>query len=141
MGRSLAVRIITILFYVLFGVSILFGVMFAINMNEEPLLVWMYVLIIAAIGITLLFAIANMFKDKKSALSSLLVIAIFAVITMISYALASDVIPTNVVGEVIDENLTAAASRWSGASLYMLYILLGASFVSLIYTEIRGAFK
>jgi len=54
--------------------------------------------------------------------------------------LASDVIPTNAAGEVI-EDVTAAASRWSGAALYTLYTLLGLSFVSLIYTEIRGAFK
>ena len=142
MGKSLATKIINILFIVLFAGSALLGVIFyAVNSNEEPLLIGAYVLTIMASGIVVVFMIVGMFNNKKSAITSLVVMGIFAVLIGISYAFASDVIPLDVAGEVIDDQLTAAASRWSGASLYMLYILLGISFLSLIFTEIRGAFK
>jgi len=142
MGQSLANKVINILFYIIFGVSILLGVIFyAVNSNEEPLLIGAYVLTILAAGTVLVFMIASMFKDKKSLITSLLVLAAFSVLIGISYVLASGVIPTDITGAIIDESLTEAGSRWSGASLYMLYILLGLSFASLIYSEIRGAFK
>lgn len=140
MGQSLAIKIINILFYVLFGVSILLGVIFyAVNSNEEPLIIGAYVMTILAAGSTLAFMIVNMFKDKKSLVTSLLVLGIFAVLIGISYAFASSVIPTDAAGVLFD--ITEQTSRWSGASLYMLYILLGVSFATLIYTEIRSAFN
>ena len=94
---------------------------------------------ILAAGSTLAFMIVNMFKDKKSLITSLIVLGIFVVLVVISYVLASNVIPTDAADQLFD--ITAATSKWSGASLYMLYILLGVSFASLIFTEIRGAFK
>ena len=142
MNQSLATKIINILFIVLFAGSVLLGIIFyAVNKNEEPLLIGSYVLTLLAAGTVVLFMIVGMFSNKKSAITSLVVMGVFAVLIGISYALASDVIPLNVAGEVIDEGLTSAASRWSGASLYLLYILLAVSFASLIFTEIRGAFK
>jgi amino acid transporter len=140
MDRSLAIKIVSIGFYVLFGISILFGVMFAVNDGYTDLLLnWAYVLSAVAIGGALLFMIMNMFKSKKSLIMSLIIVAIFGVIFLISYSLASGAIP-NFIG-VKELGVTEAISKWSGTSLYMLYILMGISFVVLLYTEIRGAFK
>ncbi len=137
MEKSLATRIIQILFLLLFGASILLTIIFAINTNGVPLLVFTYILFAIALGSALLFAIMNMFKTKKSMLTSLMVIGVFLVLVLISRVLASDAIPHG----VEDFNITAASSRWIGTSLYMLYILMGVSFLGVIFSEIRGALK
>jgi hypothetical protein len=80
-----------------------------------------------------------MFKSKKAMLSSLIVIGIFAILVGIAYALSSGDVLYNAAGEAFNE--TEQVFRWTGASLHLLYILLGISFFSLIFTEIRGAFK
>jgi len=139
MEKSLAIRIVSILFFVLFGVSALLGIIFMVNLDENMLLVWAYVLSIGAIGTVVVFGLMNMFSDKKNIITSLLVMGGFAVLVGISYALASDVIPLDAAQKPFD--ITSVTSQWSGATLYLLYILLGLSFISLIYTEIRGAFK
>lgn len=143
MGESLAIKIINILFYFLFAIGIVLGVMFFVKGSEngEPLIVWSYVSAALAIGAALIFTFANIFKSKKSLISSIIVFTIFGVLVLISYTLANDAIPLDAVGEAIDDSLSASGSRWSGTSLFMLYILLGISFISLIFTEIRGALK
>ncbi len=139
MGNNSAIKIINYIFYFLFTVSIALGVVFMINSNEDILLIWTYGLSIFAIGSVVVFAFINIFSSKKSMMSSLIVFAIFGVLMLISYAMANDAIPLDAAG--VPVNITATVSRWSGATLYMLYILLGLSFLSLIYTEIRSAFK
>lgn len=139
MGKSLATRIIQILFLALFGLSILLTVIFAINQKGDVLLIYTYVLFAIALGAALLFAVINMFKSKKSLISSLIVMGIFGVLVLVSYALASGSIPQFIGVETFD--VTASISRWIGTSLYMLYIMLGAAFVGLIFSEIRGAIK
>jgi len=140
MGKSLAVRIISILFGVIFGLSVLLGVVFFIKENEDLLLVWTYALTVIAIGITALFGLANMFKTKKTLISSLLVIVGFLILGGISYSLSSDYVPLDAAGKPL-MGITEIGSKWSGTILYLLYILLGLSFVSLVYTEIRAIFK
>lgn len=125
--------------YILFGVSLLIGALFFINKNENSLLVWAYVLVGLSLGAAVIFALINMFKTKKSIISSLIALGAFVVLYAISYVLADDTILTNAAGELFE--ITAGTSKMSGMLLYSLYILLGASFLSLIYSEIRGAFK
>ena len=142
MGQSLAIKIINYLFYSLFAVSLILYVVFVIgnSENSEPLLIWTYILSAFAIGTTIIFGFSNVFKSKKSMVTSLIITAVTGLLVAIFYSLASDVIPTNAAGEAI-EDVTASASRWSGVALYMLYTLMGVSFASLIFTEIKGAFK
>lgn len=139
MEKSLAIKIIAIMLYVMFGVSVLIGVLFFINMNENLLLAWATVLVGLSLGAAVVFALINMFKTKKNIINSLIALGAFVVLYAISYVLADDTIQTNAAGELFD--ITAGTSKMSGMLLYSLYILLGASFLSLIYSEIRGAFK
>ncbi len=139
MGNSLAIKVINIIFYVIAAISIVVGVMFfAGGKDGEILIIWMYILTALAIGVTMLFAFVNMFKSKKSLIASLVTIAVFGILTLISYLLASNNDIFNAAGEVI---ASGTVSRWAGAGIYMLYILLGMAFISLIYTEIRAAFN
>ena len=139
MGNSLAIKVINIIFYVIAAISIVVGVMFfAGGKDGEILIIWMYILTALAIGVTMLFAFVNMFKSKKSLIASLVTIAAFGILTLVSYFLADGNDILNAAGEVI---ASGAVSQWAGAGIYMLYILLGMAFISLIYTEIRSAFN
>jgi hypothetical protein len=140
MGKSLAIRIVNILFISIFALSILLGVVFMVNLNENMLLIWTYALTVVAVGLLVVFGLANMFKSKKSIITSLIMLGVTAVLVGISYVLASDALVLDVNGDVIGD-ITNLGSKWSGATLYLLYILLGLSFISLIFAEIRGAFK
>ena len=141
MGQSLAIKIINYLFYSLFAVSIILGIIFfAGDKSSQPLLVWTYALSIFAIGSTILFGLSNLFKSKRSIVTSLIVFAVVGVFVLAYYALASDVIPLNAAGDPI-KDATAIGSRWSGVALFMFYTLMGVAFASLIFTEIRSAFK
>jgi len=139
MGKSLAIKIISILFYLIFGISILFTIIFAINMNEELLIIWTYILGIIAVASTLVFAILQMFKSKKSMLTSFGVIAVFGILILVSYLLSSSAMP-NFLG-VDSFKLTPTVLKWVDTSLHLLYILLGASFFGLIFSEVRNAFN
>jgi hypothetical protein len=141
MGTSSAIKIINFLFYGLFLASLALYVAFVVgdSQNSEPLLIWTYILSAFAIGSTIIFAFSNIFKTKQSMITSVIVFVVTGVLVLISYTLANGVIPTNAAGEAFD--ISASTSRWSGAALYMLYILMGISFVSLLYTEIKGALK
>jgi hypothetical protein len=139
MGNSLAIKVINIIFYVIAAISIVVGVIFfAGGKDGEVLIIWMYILTALAIGVTMLFAFVNMFKSKKSLIASLVTIGAFGILTIISYLMASNNDILNAAGEVI---ASGTVSQWAGAGIYMLYILLGMAFVSLIYTEIRAAFN
>lgn len=140
MRKSLSLKIVNILFIVLFAISTIFGVLFFANVaGEDTLLVWTYILTAISIVLLIAFGLANMFRSKRSIISSLIMLVLAAVLIGISYSLASDAIPLDAANKPFD--ITAVTSKWSGAVLYLLYILLGLSFISLLYTEIRGAFK
>jgi len=141
MGKNSAIQIVKYLFYSLFLISLALYIAFVVgnSENSEPLLIWTYILSVFAIGTAVVFAFSNIFKSKKSMLTSAIVFAVAGILVLISYILASDAIPTNAAGEVFD--ISASVSRWSGAALYMLYILMGISFTSLLYTEIKGTLR
>ena len=142
MGKSLAIKIIGYLLLGLLLISLTLIVVFFVGgtVNSEPLIIWAYALSAFAIGTTVLFGLYNMFKSKKSIITSVVILAVVGLLVGVFYSLASDVIPNNAAGEVI-KDVTAAASRWSGVALYMFYTLMGVAFASVIFTEIKGAFK
>ncbi|HAM98778.1 MAG TPA: hypothetical protein DCQ26_09230 [Marinilabiliales bacterium] len=139
MEKSLAIKIASIIFYILFGISILLGVLFYINDNESPMLVYTYILTGIAMASTLIFTVVSMFQSKKSLISSLTVIGLFGALVLISYLMSSDAMPTFFGVETF--KLTGGTLKLIDTSLFMMYILIAVSFVGLLYTEIRGAFK
>ncbi len=140
MEKSLAVKVITYLFYALFIFSIVFAVIFATDaLGKGDLLIkWSYVLSFVSIGGTLIFMIKDMFRSKKTMIMSGAIIVFGGLLIGVSLGMSTDAPIVNAVGEVIANGKTA---KISDATLYLLYILLGLSFVSLLYTEISKVFK
>ena len=104
---------------------------------------WAIVLFVIAAVIALGFALVQMFSDKHKALWAAGIIALFAVILGISYALASSEIPQfyGVEKFVANGTLTESISRWVGTGLYVTYILFAGAFLSIIGFGASSIFK
>ncbi|MFA6402239.1 MAG: hypothetical protein WCX31_11545 [Salinivirgaceae bacterium] len=139
MGKSLAIRIVAIIFYILFGISLLLAVLFFINYNEAPMIIFTYILTFIAMAATLIFSVIGMFSSKKAMINSLSVLGVIGVLVLISYLMSSSEMPTFFGVEAF--NLTGSTLQLIDTSLFLMYILTGLSFVGLLYSEVRGAFK
>jgi len=149
MEKSLAIRIVAILSYILLGLSLLIGVTYYVTTTPsdapltDPMLIFSYTLFGLLVVVTIVFTLIGMFSTKKAAIDSLKVIGIAGVLVLVSYLMSSSEIPTFFgVEELISkQNLTAAKLQLIDTSLFLMYILTGFAFVGLIYSEIRAAFK
>lgn len=139
MEKSFAIKIVSILFYVLFGVSALLGVLFYSNYNADMLLSWTYVLAgMSAVSIIVL-SVLGMFRSKQSLINSLVVFGIFGVLVLVCHMLASGTMPTFFGSEAFE--LTPSRLKWIDTGLFSMYTLMGVAFIGLIFTEIRSAFN
>ncbi len=133
-------KILSIISDVLVGVSTLLGILFYANViTENPFIIWAYILLGLAVGLTLFFSIVNVFQSKENAKKSLISILIVGVLVFISYLLASPSIPHFLGYEAF--NITHGISRFVGTGLYMSYICGTLAFLSVIYSEISSALR
>lgn len=139
MEKSLALKIVSIIFYLLFGLSLLLVVLFFINSKEAPMIIYTYVLAGIAMAATVIFSILSMFKSKQSAIRSLSVFGVIGGFVLVSYLMSSSEMPTFF--GVENYALSISKLKLIDTSLFLLYILTGISVVGLIYSEVRGAFK
>lgn len=143
---SAITRYISILLYVLLGISALLGALFYTEVITENLfLVWTYILFGIAAVATLIFSIAGLFISSKAAKRSLVSIGIIAVIVLLGYILASGEILTFIGYEKffyednsMDPNVF---SRLVGTGLYTMYIFGIVAILSMIYSEVSKLFR
>lgn len=158
-------KITKILSYILFAISILFGVLFYNSvMTAEPVpehlvvalektmfnmeqmgssldnfVYVVYLLFGLATISTLLFSVLNIFKSAKTAKRSLMSLVLIGIIVFSAYMLASPEIPTFFGSEKF--NITSTVSQTVGTGLFAMYLLFIIAVVGILYTEVRGAFK
>jgi hypothetical protein len=158
-------KITSILSYILFGISILFGGLFyytVMTMEEVPehiqiplektkyiieqmgstldnFVYVVYLLVGLAAISTVLFSIVNIFNSAKTAKRSLISLGALGVMIFVSYSLASSTIPNFLGVEKFD--ITPAISRGVGTGLFAMYLFFVVAVISIFYTEIRSAFK
>ena len=133
-------KIVSIISYVLLGISVILGVLFYVHViTEEPFIIWAYILLGLAAAITLIFSVVNIFKSKENAKKSLISILLVGVLLLVSFLLASSSIPHFFGSE--DFDITPGVSKFVGTGLYMTYICGALAFLSVIYSEISSAFK
>lgn len=104
---------------------------------------WAMFLTVIAGLIAFGFAVAQTIVDKKKTISSLLVLAAFAVVIIISYAVSSNEIPQffGVEKFVADGTLTPSISKWIGTGLVVTYILFAGAALSIVYFSVANMFK
>jgi len=146
-------KIISIVLWVLMGISIILLVLFYFgkvvpgtedtNLHEpvitQTFLVWAYILGGITAGLALTFPIINVIQNPKSAKKGLFVILGIAVLIFIAYSLASDHV-LNIPGYDGKDNVTKTL-KFTGTGLITMYILAGLAVLSIIYSEIAKYFK
>ena len=131
-----------ILELILFVVSlVLFGIVFAANPKTtdapslNPFLYWIYVLVVLALCVTLLFPLFGAFKSKKKFLRLIILVLAVVVIVGGAWLLAP--------GSAIDVNTptTPRDFKFADAVLYITYLSICGALVALIWSAIRNAVK
>ncbi|MDE6483020.1 MAG: hypothetical protein K2L01_04595 [Rikenellaceae bacterium] len=107
--------------------------------NVDAMLRWTYAMVGIATLCAVLLPLINIAKNPKSAVRSLIGVAIVAVIVLIAYAL-SDATPVYTPGRA--EGYTDALElRLSDTGLITTYLALGIAVVSIVVTEVYNLFK
>ena len=140
-------KIFIIVMLVLAVIASALAIVFAVNPASEGTFwaaYWItFVMIILAIAGILVFAcvkFAKSFKENpKQARKTLLTFAIAIVVVLVSFLLAKG----NDVSQLLldKNNLTVGTSKWIGAACIMVYILVGAAALAILYVECSKLFK
>ncbi len=146
-------KIITIILYVLMGVSIVLVTLFyfgkvvpgteGTNM-EEPvitgkILIWAAILVTITAGLALIFPIIHLVTNLKSAKRGLFILLGVAVLIFIAYTLSSNEVLT-IPGYTGTDNVSGTL-KIAGTGLFTTYILAGLAVLSILYSEISTYFK
>lgn len=102
-------------------------------------LYWMYLLAGIAAASAILFPLIGLFTDLKSALKTLIFLAIVAVIVGIAYSMADDTV-MKLPGYQGSDNVPSRI-KFAGTILHTLYFIAGLSVLSILYSEIAKLFK
>ena len=96
-----------------------------------------YILLFAILAMLVFFIIVQVFSSKKSMISTLILLAICAVITFFSYIAASDVLSD----VAIKIDVSTGIYRWAGTALNISYIVFSGVILAFlgtfIYTKIK----
>ncbi|MEM6722250.1 MAG: hypothetical protein AAF611_23185 [Bacteroidota bacterium] len=87
------------------------------------------VLVIVTAAIALFFGIKNLATNPQALKKSLVFIAVFAIIAILSYVSATDAIPENLGDDI---SVTAGESKYVGTGIYMFYFLAGIAILSMV---------
>ena len=146
-------KIISIILYVLMGISLVLVIMFyfgkvvpgteGTNM-EEPvitgkILIWSAILVLLTAGLAVVFPIMHLISNPKSAKQFLFVLLGVAILIFIAYSLASNEV-LEIPGYIGKDNVPGTL-KFVGTGLFLTYILSGLAVLSILFSEISNYFK
>lgn len=146
-------KIISIILYVLMGISIILVVLFyfgklvpgteGTNMEEPVItgkfLLWAAILVIVTAGLAIIFPIINLISNPKSAKKGLFIILGVAILIFIAYSLASNEV-LEIPGYIGKDNVPGTL-KFAGTGLFTTYILAGLAALSILFSEVIKYFK
>ena len=135
------VSLLLTIFSIVIGLAgLIMSIMIMIGYNNNsmvgPTLDFSYWLFGIAAGFAILFGVVSLFANLKKNIPFLIGIAVLVVIGFICYSAAS--------GEVLPSygnDITESASKFSGAGLYFMYVMVGVAVVVTILGEIIRLFN
>ena len=153
-------KVSNIVLYILLAVSVVIGVVFYIKNGQmsseasfevqgeqlgiilEYFMYWAYGLLISGAILAVFFGFAGMASNPKSAVKSLISIAIVGVVIGIAYVLGSSETTEvlNLTGYTGLDN-TIGKVTFAATGLYTMYFLMGAAFFAAIAAEVIKVFK
>lgn len=128
------------LLYGLMGISALMGVLYYTGaVGEDGILYWMYILIFLLLAATLGVIIWGITRNPKESLRSLIYVGAAIVIAIIAYSISGNEFTPQQLEKM--NNATAFTSKWVGAGLYILYLLIIIALGSFVYTFVSRITK
>ncbi|MDR2886299.1 MAG: hypothetical protein LBU95_05925 [Rikenellaceae bacterium] len=132
---------LSIIRYVLLAVSALLVIVWALfmpNDSVDAMLYWCYALMAIAVGLLIILPTANMIKNPKGAMRSMIGLAIVVVLCVVFYSMGSAEPVPNSGGGFFEDRFTL---KISDTGLYMTYVALAATILIAVYGEIRNSLK
>ena len=125
--------------YLMLGISALFGVLFYADVaGENLLLTWGYALLGITILATLIAAVSNILLKPKGSLKVLVIVAIMAVVAVISYVFSTNEFTS---AQLEKMQITETTSKLVGAGLLFTYFLAAVAILAIIYSAVSRIFK
>ena len=90
---------------------------------------------VAAVGV-MIFPIIQMMQDLKKAITTFAAIGIMVVIFFVCYFLS-----TGEAYSVGDIHVTAGQMKWVEAGIFMIYLLLAGTAITILYSSVSRYFK
>ena len=136
--------------YLLFAITLVYvGMFYFGDVNEDSayphpvatdsFLNWANILFWVSIVITFGFEIFHILMNPKSALRTLVSLAIIGVIVVVAYGLSDDT-PLKIIGYQGPDNVPSMLTM-AGTMLYTMYILFGVTLAVILYTEVSRIFE
>ncbi|MCH7658149.1 MAG: hypothetical protein IIB05_07500 [Bacteroidetes bacterium] len=146
-------KIISIILYVLMGISIILVAVFyfgklvpgteGTNMEEPVItgkfLLWAAILVIVTAGLAIIFPIINLISNPRSAKKGLFIILGVVILIFIAYSLASNEV-LEIPGYTGKDNVPGTL-KFAGTGLFTTYILGGLATLSILFSEVLKYFK
>lgn len=108
------------------------------TVDIEVMLIWMYVIIIMGVITMLISPVLNIIKYPKALFKALIGLVAAVILVGGCYLLSSNAPVVNSAGGFFDDSFQL---KLTDTMLYLMYIGLGAGVLTILYTEIRNAFK
>lgn len=134
-------RFIPILKYVLLGISAMLMLAWIFILpagNVDALLYWCYGLLGLAVALIVVLPLANIIRNPKGAMRSIIGLSVLAALSVVFFSLGSQEPVVNSAGGFFDERFTL---KISDMGLYLTYVALAATVVVVVWGEIRNSLK
>ena len=96
-----------------------------------------YVLFIITLALLLFFAVKAIFTNGKSSMKTLIILAVFAIVVLVGYLLASPELTES----AIRMQLTPANVKWIVAGMFVFYVAFFGAIIAVLYAVINGLIK
>lgn len=132
-------KYLSIIKYVFLAISALVVIIFFLGVTDVDLMLyWAYVLLGLSVVAVIVLPTINLIKNPSGAVTSLIGLAIVAVVLGVSYAFASDMPIPNSAGGFFDN---PGVLKLSDMGLYATYFSMVATIVVVVGGEIKNIFK
>lgn len=94
---------------------------------------------VLALGFAIYKFVRDAIDNPKSAIKPAITLVVVILLVVISYSMASDVVPEFLGSKNFD--ITPSTSKWVETSLFGMYFLFGFALIALVYTEVSKIWR
>ncbi|MDA3819931.1 MAG: hypothetical protein PF590_05675 [Candidatus Delongbacteria bacterium] len=115
------------------------------NNWHGTILNWAIGLLLVVAGISIIVSlyrfVKSMIESRRGLITNLVSIGIIALVIILGYSFASEVIPPIMGIDKLDFEVTNVVSKSVGTGLHIMYLFFGLAIVGALYTEISKIWK